>query len=69
MGEEQVGKRLRRRSRAEAEQLVTGHEAGGLSREVFCQRHGLALSTLARYRRRLRQPQGEAGGASRWLTV
>ncbi len=69
MSEEQAGKRRRRRSGAEAQQLVTEYEAGGLSREEFFQRHELALSTLARYRRRLRQPQGEACGASRWLAV
>jgi len=69
MSEEQVGKRRRRRSRAEAEQLVTEYEASGLGREEFCQQHGLALSTLARYRKRLRERPGEAGGAGRWLAV
>jgi transposase-like protein len=48
VSEERVGKRRRRRSRAEVERLVAEYEASGLSREEFCQRHGLALATLAR---------------------
>lgn len=64
-----MGKRGRRRSRAQAEQLVAEYEASGLSRVEFCQRHGLALATLARYRRGLRQAQGEATGATRWVGV
>ena len=69
MSEEQVGTRRRRRSRAEAEQLVVEFEASGISREEFCQQHGLALATLARYRKRLRQRRGEEAGANRWLAV
>ena len=59
----------RRRSRAEAEQLVVDYEAGGMSRVEFCQAHGLALSTLARYQRRREQGQDGGGGPSRWLAV
>jgi hypothetical protein len=66
MSEGQVGRPRRRRSRAEAEQLVVEYEAGGMSREEFCQKHGLALSTLARYQRR-REPGQEEG--ARWLAV
>ena len=40
-----------------------------MSREEFCQKHGLALSTLARYRRRREQGQDRGAGPSRWLTV
>ena len=69
MSEEQAGKRRRRRSRAEAERLVVEFEASGISREEFCQQHGLALATLVRYRKRLRQRRGEEGGTSRWLAV
>jgi transposase-like protein len=47
----------RRRSAAEGERLVTELEAGGMSRAEFCQHHGLALSTLARYQTRRRQAQ------------
>lgn len=68
MSEEQVGRRGRRRSRAEAEQLVAEYEAGGLSRQEFCLQHGLALVTLDRYRKRRRQPQ-EASGNNRWVAV
>ena len=64
-----MGKRRHRRSRPEAAQLVAEFEASGISREEFCQRHGLALATLARYRRRLRQRRGEEADASRWLAV
>ena len=68
MSEEQVVGPRRRRSRAEAEQLVAEYEASGLGQEEFCLKHGLALSTLARYRKR-RQQQLEAGGGSRWVAV
>ena len=40
-----------------------------MSREEFCRKHGLALSTLARYRKRREQGQGEGAGSSRWLAV
>jgi len=49
--------------------LVVEYEVGGMSREEFCRRHGLALSTLARYQRRREQGQGEGAGPSRWLAV
>ena len=57
----------RRRSRAEAGQLVAEYEASGLSRVEFCQKQGLSLATLARYRKR--QGQSEAVGGRRWLAV
>jgi transposase-like protein len=69
MSEGQEGRPRRRRSRAEAEQLVVEYEAGGMGREEFCQKHGLALSTLARYQRRQEQGQAEGAGPSRWLAV
>jgi hypothetical protein len=69
MSEGEVGRLRRRRSRAEAEQLVVEYEAGGMSREEFCQKHGLALATLARYQRRREQGQDENAGPSRWLAV
>lgn len=40
-----------------------------MSREEFCRKHGLALSTLARYQRRREQGPGEGAGPSRWLAV
>jgi transposase-like protein len=70
MSEEQVGATRRRRSRAEAAQLVAEYEAGGLSREEFCRERELALSTLARYRKRRRaEGQDEGAGPGRWLAV
>jgi hypothetical protein len=58
----------RRRSRTEAEHLVAAYESSGLSRDEFCRQQGLSLATLARYRKRQRQTQGEAAG-NRWLAV
>ena len=59
----------RRRSRAEAAQLVGEYEASGLSRVEFCRRHELALTTLTRHRRRRQQERGEAAGPRRWVAV
>ena len=59
----------RRRSRAEAEQLVAAYEASGLSCIDFCRQQELSLATLARYRKRQRQTQGEAATGNRWLAV
>ena len=49
--------------------MVVEYEAGGMSREEFCHKHGLALSTLARYQRRREQGQDENAGPGRWLPV
>ena len=57
----------RRRSRAEAGQLVAEYEARGLSRVEFCREHGLSLATLARYRKR--QSQGSPAAGNRWVEV
>jgi hypothetical protein len=69
MSEGPIRRPRRRRSRAEAAQLVVEYETTGMSREEFCQKHGLALSTLARYQRRGKQVQEEGAGPSRWLAV
>ena len=63
----QVVEVRRRRTRAEAEQVAGEYESGGLSRVEFCQKHGLSLATLARYRKR--QAQGAAVAGRRWLAV
>ena len=63
----QVVEVRRRRSRAEAGQLVAEYEASGLSQVEFCQKQGLSLATLARYRKR--QAQGGAAPGNRWVTV
>ena len=49
--------------------MVAEFEAGGMSREDFCRKHGLALSTLARYQRRREQGQDENAGPNRWVAV
>ena len=59
----------RRRSRAEAEQLVSAYEASGLRQAEFCRQQELSLATLARYRKWQRQAQGEAATGNRWLAV
>ena len=64
-----MGKGRRRRSWVEAERLLAEFEASGLGREEFCREHGLAFSTLARYRKRRKQGPGEGAGPRRWLAV
>lgn len=57
----------RRRSAAEVARVVAEYEASGLSRVAFCERKGLSLATLARYRKR--QAHGEAVAGNRWVAV
>jgi hypothetical protein len=61
----------RRRSRAEAEQVVQEFEASGLRQLEFCRQKGLGLSTLVRYRqwRREKETQEKVGNENRWLAV
>lgn len=56
-----------RRSRAEADRLVSEYEASGLSRREFCKQRSLSLNTLNRYCGR-RRASAEAGGGN-WLEV
>jgi hypothetical protein len=44
---------LRRRSRAEAERLVSEFEQSGLRRKEFCAAHGLSVHTLDAWRKRI----------------
>jgi len=60
---------VRRRTRGEAEQLVREFAASGLSRREFCEGHGLKVSTLDAYRKRLRQRERDGAGADRWVAV
>lgn len=46
---------LGRRSRAEAERLVSEFEQSGLRRKEFCAAHGLSVHTLDVWRRRIAQ--------------
>lgn len=66
MNEEQ-SLRSRRRSRAEAEELVGAYEASGLSRREFCKQNGLSLNTLNRYCGRRRARTEPASG--NWIEV
>jgi len=69
MDEQEVAVVVRcRRSRAEAEQLVAEYEASGLNQRQFCESRNLCLSTLSRYRKRLRE-SGSEGDGSRWVAV
>ena len=64
--DENQAPRRRRRNREEANQVVAEYEASGMSRQEFCRKHGLAVVTLERYRRRLRKgASGEVG----WVAV
>jgi transposase-like protein len=42
-----------RRSRAEVAELVAAFERSGLNRSEYCRRHGLSLSSLKRYSKRM----------------
>lgn len=42
----------RRRSRVEADRLVSEFERSGLTRQAFCVQHGLSAAALDKYRRR-----------------
>ena len=67
MSEKQLGGA--RRSRAEVDQLVAEYEASGLTRQEFCARHGLALATLDRYRKRRQQRRESSSADSRFIRV
>jgi hypothetical protein len=63
MQTKQSGGERRRRSQAEVEQLVRDYETSGLGRQEFCEKQGLALSTLNRHRRRMQLAvQSKASG-------
>lgn len=49
----EVGVMHRRRSWSEVQTLVAEFEASGLMRAAFCQRRGLAVATLDKYRQRV----------------
>ena len=67
--QEQVVPGRRRRSRAEAGQLVAEYEASGLSGVEFCRSRGLSLATLARYRKWQRGAGVETSPSNRWVSV
>ena len=57
----EVAVRGRRRSRAEAEQLVREYEASGLTRQAFCAGRGLSVTVLDKYRRLCRATESGEG--------
>jgi hypothetical protein len=57
-----VSLKRRRRSRAEAEQLVAEYETSGLARRAFCTQRGVSVAALDKYRRIHRQPTAQAAG-------
>jgi hypothetical protein len=58
----EVGEVRKRRSRSEADALVAEFEASGLKREAFCQRRGVAVGTLDKYRQRVGSLRRSSGG-------
>lgn len=58
----------RRRTRAEVEKLVAEYEGSGLGRQEFCDKQGLSLTTLNRYRKR-QQLRSETATAGRLIPV
>jgi hypothetical protein len=59
----------RRRSRAEAAQLVAEYEGSGLSRVEFCRKQGLSVATPARYRKRQAIPTDWPGRAALYVSA
>ena len=57
----------RRRTSAEVEELISRYAGSGMGRVEFCRKHGLSLSTLARYRKR--QAQASSRPAGGWVAV
>ena len=52
----------KRRSRVEVEKLVAEYEASGLTRDGFCQQHGLSVTTLDKYLQRVEKWAGSGAG-------
>lgn len=59
MDSNSVGRAFRRRSRAEADGLVSEFERSGLGRKEFCATRGLSMHTLDAWRRRVAQSASE----------
>lgn len=60
----------RRRSRAEAAELVREFEGSGLRRQAFCAERGLSVAALDKYRRRVGwATQGTASSEGRLVAV
>ena len=68
MSEERVSV-ARRRTPAEAAQLVAEYEASQLSKRDFCRQRGVALSTLEAYRSGRRLGSAARAKPARWMEV
>lgn len=70
MGENAVLRRRRRdRSVTEAARLAAAYKSSGLSRQEFCKRNDVTLSTLARYVKRHGKQKAESAESERLLRV
>jgi transposase-like protein len=69
MNTSQEGTRRRRRTREEVRQLVSAFQTSGLRAREFCQRHGLASSTLRRNLQRAGAGSAPAQPAVRFVAV
>jgi hypothetical protein len=50
-------------TRAEAiEQLIVGYERSGMTRQRYCDQHGIPVSTFAYYRRRSQEQRAKSQG-------
>src|SRR5215218_9934876 len=63
--EARTRRRRRDRSVAEAERLVVAYETSGLSRQEFCDRNDVTLTTLSRYVTRHRRERAQRNEATR----
>jgi hypothetical protein len=54
----------RQRSRAQWRQLVEGWPRSGLTQRGYCERHGISLASLRRWREIFRAERGAAGAES-----
>src|SRR6476619_449010 len=70
MDERAVQRRRRRdRSVAEAERLAAAYKSSGLSRQEFCKRNDVTLSTLSRYVTRHGKQKVESAESEKLLRV
>jgi transposase-like protein len=69
MNTSQEGTTRRRRTRQEVRQLVSAFQSSGLRAREFCQRHGLAPSTLRRNLQRAGAGSAPAQPAVRFVAV
>ena len=69
MSEEQLSVARRRRTPAEAAQLVAEYQASQLSKRDFCRERGVAVSTLEAYRSGRRLGLAARPKAARWMEV